>query len=108
MPRRLPTPASAIISDRDIDSSRVLFADFDDSLLAIDSSHKGILRVVIRDPLVAPMLPVWLIRGRAVLKKEVAIMPIVCLAAAYGCCMVLGRCRRSTVESNNSLTAAST
>jgi 4-hydroxybenzoate polyprenyltransferase/phosphoserine phosphatase len=49
-----------------------LYVDLDGTLIATDSLHESLLKLVRASPLALLQLPVWLLKGRAVLKREVA------------------------------------
>ncbi|MEO8450774.1 MAG: UbiA family prenyltransferase [Gemmatimonadota bacterium] len=49
-----------------------LAVDLDGTLIGTDSLFEGVLQVLKRNPVLLVMLPVWLLRGKAALKREVA------------------------------------
>jgi 4-hydroxybenzoate polyprenyltransferase len=49
-----------------------LVVDLDGTLLSTDSLWEGVIRLLIREPLVACLIPFWLLRGRAFLKTSIA------------------------------------
>jgi len=51
---------------------RPLYVDLDGTLIATDSLHESLLQLVRASPASLLALPVWLLRGKAALKKEVA------------------------------------
>jgi 4-hydroxybenzoate polyprenyltransferase/phosphoserine phosphatase len=54
-----------------------LYVDLDGTLIATDSLHESLLKLVRASPLALLSLPLWLLRGRAVLKREVALRTMV-------------------------------
>lgn len=51
---------------------RPLYVDLDGTLIATDSLHESLLQLVRAAPLALFSLPLWLLRGKAALKEEVA------------------------------------
>ena len=49
-----------------------LYVDLDGTLIATDSLHESLLKLVRASPVALLSLPLWLLRGRAALKNEVA------------------------------------
>lgn len=65
---------SASLSDtaRLDDPAIALVVDLDGTLVHTDTLHEAALRLVAERPLALPLLPLWLTRGKAVLKREIA------------------------------------
>ncbi|WP_076998245.1 UbiA family prenyltransferase [Variovorax sp. KK3] len=55
-----------------MNASLPLYVDLDGTLIATDSLHESLLKLVRSSPLALLQLPGWLLKGRAVLKQEVA------------------------------------
>ncbi len=55
-----------------VDLDRPLFVDLDGTLLRTDTLYESALRLLKRNPLYAALLPIWLLGGRANLKRQIA------------------------------------
>ena len=55
-----------------IESDSHLFVDLDGTLIRTDLLFESLLRLIRRNPLYLLLLPLWLLRGRASLKRQLA------------------------------------
>ena len=55
------------------DSPQVVCVDLDGTLIAADLFWESALRLVVQRPWLVLMLPVWSLRGKAHLKRQIAI-----------------------------------
>ncbi len=59
-------------ADRPAASGRALCVDLDGTLLNSDILYESLLALLARNPLYVFLLPLWLLRGKAALKRELA------------------------------------
>jgi len=68
----MPAPSPSSLPQLPVVSGRALCVDLDGTLLNSDILYESVLALLARNPLYLFMLPLWLLRGKAALKRELA------------------------------------